>query len=137
MPDKPRNLGASVRARLLNLAKERNQPFDLLLTRYVLERFLYRLGTTRHRERFVLKGAMLLTTWIDDRLRPTRDLDLLGLGEASPDALTKEFAEDRTKQSQWEAFTKDLGVKPGSLAEVVDDLAAFMMPYAAEALKRN
>ena len=39
-----KNIGASVRARLLNLAKERNQPFDLLLTRYTLERFLYRLS---------------------------------------------------------------------------------------------
>jgi hypothetical protein len=35
MPKPPRNLGASIRARLLNLAKQRNQPFDLLLTRYV------------------------------------------------------------------------------------------------------
>ncbi len=48
-----RNIGASVRARLLNLAKDRNQPFDLLLTRYVLERFLYRLSSTKHRERFI------------------------------------------------------------------------------------
>jgi hypothetical protein len=60
MPDRPRNMGASVRARLLNLARQRNQPFELLLTRYVLERLLYRLGSTRHRDRFVLKGAMLI-----------------------------------------------------------------------------
>jgi hypothetical protein len=46
-----RNIGASVRVRLLNLAKERNQPFDLLLTRYVLERFLYRLSISAHRQR--------------------------------------------------------------------------------------
>ena len=75
-----RNIGASVRARLLNLAKKRNQPFDLLLTRYVLERLLYRLSLTRYREQFVLKGAILTTTWFDDPLRPTRDLDLLGFG---------------------------------------------------------
>ena len=61
-----RNIGASIRARLLNLAKERNQPFDLLLTRYVLERLLYRLSLTRYREQFVLKGAILMTTWFDD-----------------------------------------------------------------------
>src|SRR6266545_3748454 len=93
MLDKLKNIGASVRARLLALAKERNQPFDLLLTRYVLERFLYRLASTKHRERFILKGAMLLTTWIDDKLRPTRDLDLLGFGEATPDALLGVFRE--------------------------------------------
>ena len=59
MPE--RNIGASVRARLLNLAKETSQPHELLLTRYALERLLYRLSTTKHRDRFVLKGAMLMT----------------------------------------------------------------------------
>jgi len=84
MPSDLKNTGASVRARLLNISRERNQPFDLLLTRYVLERFLYRLGSTEHRERFVLKGAMLLTTWFDNPLRATRDLDLLGMGDPDP-----------------------------------------------------
>jgi Nucleotidyl transferase AbiEii toxin, Type IV TA system len=88
-----RNMGASVRARLLNLAKERNQPFDLLLTRYALERLLHRLSTTKHRDRFVLKGAMLLTTWIDTPFRPTRDLDLLGFGNSDPEAVLAVFRE--------------------------------------------
>jgi hypothetical protein len=87
MPKDLQNIGASVRARLLNISRQRNQPFDLLLTRYVLERFLYRLGSTKHRERFILKGAMLLTTWFDDPLRATRDLDLLGTGDPDPVAL--------------------------------------------------
>src|SRR5215471_10962995 len=86
-----RNVGASVRARLLNLAKERNQPFDLLLTRYVLERLLYRLSQSKHRDRFVLKGAILMTAWLDDPHRPTRDLDLLGFGEADPEAMMTVF----------------------------------------------
>jgi hypothetical protein len=77
MPKDAQNLGASVRTRLLNISRERNQPFDLLLTRYVLERFLYRLGSSKYRERFILKGALLLTTWFVDPLRATRDLDLL------------------------------------------------------------
>lgn len=93
MPDERRNPGASVRARLLNLAKQRNQPFDLLLTRYVLERLLYRLGSTKHRQRFVLKGAMLLATWVDDPFRPTRDLDLLGFGDSDSTALLEIFKE--------------------------------------------
>ncbi len=87
MPDPKRNMGASVRARLLKLAKERNQPNDLLLTRYALERLLYRLSTTKHRERFVLKGAMLMTIWFEDPFRPTRDLDLLGFGDPDPHAM--------------------------------------------------
>jgi predicted nucleotidyltransferase component of viral defense system len=89
----PRNIGASVRARLLNLAKQRNQPFDLLLTRYTLERLLYRLSSSKYRERFVLKGAMLMTNWVDDPYRPTRDLDLLGFGDSDPDAIIGVFHE--------------------------------------------
>lgn len=282
------NLGASVRARLLNLAKERNQPFEILLTRYALERLLYRLGSSKYRERFVLKGAVLVRTWVDDPYRPTRDLDLLGFGDSDPDAiigvfreictlkaddavvfdidglavdrirddaqygglrikttatvdgakvrvlvdigfgdavepglteielsvllnqpvprlraypyetvvaekfqamvmlgransrmkdfydvwmlarsydfegdrlaravaatfarrkteipadrpdaLTPAFAEDPTKQQQWTAFVKDVAVTPASLAEVIEDLAAFLMPHAEEARRRQ
>ncbi len=93
MPDTIRNMGASVRQRLLNLSKARNQPFQLLLTRYALERLLYRLSTTKYRERFVLKGAMLLTTWIKTPFRPTGDLDLLAFGDADPDAMLAIFRE--------------------------------------------
>jgi predicted nucleotidyltransferase component of viral defense system len=93
MPEPKRNMGASVRARLLNLARERGQPNDLLLTRYALERLLYRLSTTRHRERFVLKGAMPMTTWFQDPFRPTRDLDLLGFGDPDPQAMLAVFRE--------------------------------------------
>jgi predicted nucleotidyltransferase component of viral defense system len=88
-----RNMGASVRDRLRSLATERGQPLELLLTRYVLERLLYRLSTTKHRERFVLKGAMLLAIWFDDPLRPTRDLDLLGFGDPDPEAMLDIFRE--------------------------------------------
>lgn len=87
MGKEPRNLGASVRARLLNLARERGQVLDLLLTRYALERLLYRLSISQHRNRFALKGAMLVTTWFEDPHRPTRDLDLLGFGESSSEAM--------------------------------------------------
>ena len=93
MCEPKRNMGASVRDRLLNIARERQQPFDLLLTRYVLERLLYRLSKTPHRDRFVLKGAMLITTWFDDPLRPTRDLDLLGFGDPDPQAMIRIFRE--------------------------------------------
>jgi predicted nucleotidyltransferase component of viral defense system len=87
------NIGASVRARLLNLAKERNQPFELLLIRYTLERLLDRLSKSKHRERFVLKGAMLMRHWLDDPHRPTRDLDLLGFGGSDPALTLKIFRE--------------------------------------------
>jgi len=93
MPDRPRNIGASVRQRLLNLAHARGQPMELLLTRYALERLLHRLSLSQHRERFVLKGAMLLATWFDEPHRATRDVDLLGFGDAAEDALLATFRE--------------------------------------------
>ena len=58
--------------------------FQILLTRYALERFLYRLSISDQCERFVLKGAMLFAIWQDDPFRPTRDLDLLGHGNPDP-----------------------------------------------------
>jgi hypothetical protein len=78
MPGEPRNIGASVRARLLDRARAGRLDFQILLTRYALERLLYRLSVSRHRDRFILKGAMLFATWIPDPFRSTRDLDVLG-----------------------------------------------------------
>lgn len=66
---------------------------DLLLTRYALERLLHRLSLSPHRERFVLKGAMLLVTWFDEPHRATRDVDLLGFGDAAEDTLLTIFRE--------------------------------------------
>ena len=93
MPERPRNIGASVRQRLLNLAHVRGQPMELMLTRYALERLLHRLSLSPHRDRFVLKGAMLLATWFDEPHRATRDVDLLGFGDAAEDALLGTFRE--------------------------------------------
>ena len=79
-----RNIGASVRARLLQRARTEKTDFQILLTRYALERLLYRLSVSDQRDRFVLKGAMLFAIWQDDPFRPTRDLDLLGHGDPDP-----------------------------------------------------
>lgn len=78
-----RNLPHSIRERLLKLAKARNEEFQNFLMRYALERWLYRLSLSAHRERFVLKGAMLFAVWSDQPHRPTQDLDLLGFGGSS------------------------------------------------------
>ncbi|MGH8453557.1 MAG: nucleotidyl transferase AbiEii/AbiGii toxin family protein, partial [Nevskiales bacterium] len=85
------NLAASVRARLLNRAKADNAEFGLVLTRFALERLLYRLSISRHRGQFLLKGALLFDLWFDEPHRPTRDVDLLGFGPADPLALEKVF----------------------------------------------
>lgn len=87
------NIGASVRARLLKLSKANGQSFDLVLTRFALERLLFRLSQSPHADRFVLKGAMLMMSWFEDPHRATRDLDLLGFGDPSDDAMLATFRE--------------------------------------------
>ena len=75
-----RNLAASVQARLLNLARSSSRDYGQVLTRYALERLLYRLSISEHADHFLLKGALLFDLWFDMPLRPTRDIDLLGFG---------------------------------------------------------
>lgn len=86
-----KNMGASVRARLLNVSKESGQNYQLVLTRYANERLLYRLAESEYAGRFVLKGAVLLMTWFDEPFRGTRDVDLLGHGDPDPAALLGAF----------------------------------------------
>ena len=86
-----RNVGASVRARLLARARAEKADYQILLTRYALERLLYRLSVSNHRDRFVLKGAMLFVTWLHDPFRPTRDLDLLGYGANDTESIAETF----------------------------------------------
>jgi len=74
---KIKNIPASVRQRLLNIAKARGEDFQYVLTRYALERFLYRIGISNYWKRFVLKGAMLFQVWSPEVHRMTRDMDLL------------------------------------------------------------
>lgn len=80
-------LAASIHARLLNRAKARGEDFNLILTRYALERFLYRLSLVPAREAYWLKGAMLFDLWFDVPHRPTRDADFLGFGPMDIEAL--------------------------------------------------
>jgi hypothetical protein len=87
MTGKKSNLPASVAARLLNRAKQTGDEYQTLLTSFCFERFLYRLGVSDVRERFVLKGAMLLRLWSDHPYRATRELDLLRKGDGSFDAI--------------------------------------------------
>lgn len=72
------NVAASVHARLLNKARTSRKPFNELLQYYAMERFLYRLSKSRHAERFILKGALMLRAYGAVPMRPTRDIDLLG-----------------------------------------------------------
>jgi len=88
---KGRNIAASVRARLKNRADTTDEDFNLLLTRYGLERLLYRLSISEHAPNFLLKGALLFQLWHELPHRPTRDADLLGFGASDVESLVKVF----------------------------------------------
>jgi predicted nucleotidyltransferase component of viral defense system len=89
----PKNTAASVRQRLLNRSREESQEFQLVLTRYALERLIFRLSLSSYAEKFVLKGAMLFYVWnpTAGAYRPTRDLDFLMRGENSVEILETIF----------------------------------------------
>ena len=91
--EKPHNLAASVRQRLFNRAQDRREDFGLVLTKYGLERFLYRLSQSIHHDQFVLKGALLFEYWTHRPYRPTRDLDLSGQGDNSIARIKKLFGD--------------------------------------------
>lgn len=86
-----RDRAASVRARLLNVAKAIGADFNLVLVRFALERLLFRLSTSAHADRFVLKGALLFTLWYDLPHRATRDADLLGFGPGDTASMAEVF----------------------------------------------
>jgi len=92
------DVAASVRQRLLNQARATRRPFNELLQHYAMERFLHRLSTSKHADRFVLKGALLLRVWQAPTARPTMDIDLLGRTSNDPAALAR-IMQDICRQS--------------------------------------
>jgi predicted nucleotidyltransferase component of viral defense system len=92
MKQRPKNIAASVRQRLLNRSRNEHQDFQRLLVRYAVERLLYRLSQSPLRDRFILKGAMLFATWSQQPFRSTGDLDLLGSGSPDIEQVRKSVA---------------------------------------------
>lgn len=90
---RPRDCGASVRARLLQLARDQREDVQRVLLRYANERLLFRLGMSRHAHRFVLKGATLFVLWTGKPHRATRDIDLLGFGDLDEGSVRALFGE--------------------------------------------
>jgi hypothetical protein len=86
-------LARSVQVRLARHARAIDADPNLVLARYGIERFLYRLSRSPYAERFVLKGALLLLVWLGETFRPTRDADLLGFGDVSAQSVARMFGE--------------------------------------------
>lgn len=74
-----KDISKSIKAKLLNIAKEHNQDYQQLVTRYLYERLLFRLSKSDYREQFYLKGGALLYAIEEELPRPTKDVDFLGV----------------------------------------------------------
>jgi len=96
MSSQAKGISHSVHVRLVAHANAIGVEANSILNRFALERLLYRLSCSPHRDRFVLKGALLMLFWLGERTRPTRDGDLLGFGDLSDAALVRLFAEIST-----------------------------------------
>ena len=107
MTEQSKNRAESIRQRLRNLLRERGEDMQFGLQRYAVERFLYRLGISAHRERFVLKGAALFALWGRFSYRPTRDLDFTGYGSTE-------------KEDVLDAI-RDVCLQPNTIDELVFD----------------
>jgi hypothetical protein len=86
-------IAASIHQRMLNYARSRGHLFNEVLQYYALERFLYRVGHSSYRDRFVLKGALMLAAWQSPTTRPTRDIDLLGQIDSAVDQVALAIGE--------------------------------------------
>jgi len=127
-----RKVGASVRERLLRLAHETGQPNSDLLDRYCIERWLHRLSCSRHRERFILKGAMLLIAWgggVPQRV--TRDADLLGFGDGSIASVTDAFREICSVEVPDDGVVFDLESVQGDSIRAQDEYAGVRVQLRA------
>jgi len=87
------NIAASVGQRLRNLARDRKEDFSLILTKFALERVLFRITQSKYCDVFVLKGALLFELWTQQRYRATRDADFLARGDSSPERFVTIFRE--------------------------------------------
>lgn len=119
MNKKPKiDLAASVRSRLLKLNEGTGQDYNVVLTRYCLERLLYRLSVSKHREKFILKGAMLFAVWQGSPHRQTRDLDLLGFGDSSQEELKQVFRDFCNEEVDDDGVTFDPdGITTGAIRD--------------------
>jgi hypothetical protein len=89
--NRAKNIVASIRARLKNISKESGRPFAEILQYYSMERFLYRLSLSQHSKCFILKGALMLRVWESSEIRPTMDIDMLGITSNYEQSLLKQI----------------------------------------------
>lgn len=66
----------SLKAKIRNIAKQKNIPAQVILQNYMFERLLVRLSASKYKEKFVLKGGMLVAAIVGLDNRATMDMDI-------------------------------------------------------------
>lgn len=84
-----KNLSESIYTKLKNIALTKNRPTQEVLRYYAMERFLYRLSASKHKNSFFLKGGLMLMVWDPDTHRATVDIDLLAKANNSIDNISR------------------------------------------------
>jgi len=128
----PKNIAISVRDRLVARARERRENAQLLMTRYVIERLLFRLSISPYRDSFVLKGAMLFSLWSDDPYRATGDLDLLGTGDNTPEKVASVFHDILKTDLETDGVIFQPDTLRATAARVEDEYAGIRLDFVAE-----
>ncbi len=126
------NIAASIRQRLHNYSKAHNHDFQLILTKYALQRLVYRLTLSAHSDRFVLKGAMLFTLWSAEKYRATRDLDLLGSGDAEIGPMVQIFRDICAMSSPEDGITFLADTVKGESIRESDEYAGIRITLTAK-----
>lgn len=67
--------GMSLKAKIRNLAKEKNTSAQVILQNYMFERFLERLSKSKYKNNFILKSGMLIAAIVGIDNRSTMDMD--------------------------------------------------------------
>lgn len=65
----------SLKAKIRNIAKQKNITAQVILQNYMFERLLVRLSASEYKEKFVLKGGMLVAAIVGLDNRATMDMD--------------------------------------------------------------
>lgn len=129
------NVAHSVRSRLLNLAREEGVEFQNLLRRFAAERLLHRIEKSRQSDVLVLKGAMLFSVWLDRPFRPTKDVDFLGVHEASVAEMERLFREMSKRKSKTTDSSSTLHPFAGKRFAKETPTRAFASSYPAHSLE--
>ena len=140
----PRNIVASIQARLVQRSHELDVEHQLTLARFGGERLLYRLSKSEFGDRFILKGAALLLVRLGETIRPTKDVDLLGFGDTSAEALKRVFVVNGFKSpgrtwkrprglTQWPLWLRGGDLNPRPLGYEPNELPDCSTPRHADA----